>query len=80
LGERPVVDSCCHGQHGEGMNQFPRLAGQHAEYVVTQLLVFQRTDLRPRGAPMKAVTQDMSEQDMRAATAFLEAFPPPAAQ
>lgn len=72
------VPACasCHGQHGEGMNQFPRLAGQHAEYVVTQLLVFQRTDQRPRGAPMKAVTQNMTEQDMRAVAAFLEAFPP----
>jgi cytochrome c553 len=72
--------SSCHGQHGEGMNQFPRLAGQHADYLVTQLLVFQRTDQRPRGAPMKAVTENMTERDMRAVAVFLEAFPPPAGQ
>lgn len=72
--------SSCHGQHGEGMNQFPRLAGQHAQYIVTQLLVFQHTDARPRGAPMKAVVQNMSEQDMRATAAFLQAFPTQAAQ
>jgi cytochrome c553 len=28
----------CHGQHGEGINQFHRLAGQHADYIVKQLL------------------------------------------
>ena len=66
----------CHGQHGEGMNQFPRLAGQHADYVMKQLEVFQQTETRPRGAPMKAVCTNMSERDMRAVAAFVEAFPP----
>lgn len=70
--------SSCHGQNGEGMGQFPRLAGQHAEYVVTQLLVFQHTDQRPRGAPMKAVCKNMSELEMREVAAFVEAFPPKA--
>jgi len=32
----------CHGDHGQGNAGFPRLAGQHADYVVKQLLVFQR--------------------------------------
>jgi cytochrome c553 len=68
----------CHGQHGEGMNQFPGLAGQHADYIVKQLLVFQRTEDRPRGAIMKAVCQNMSEQEMREVAAYLEAFPPQA--
>ncbi|MBN3789484.1 c-type cytochrome [Burkholderia sp. Ac-20353] len=74
------VPACttCHGQNGEGMGQFPRLAGQHQEYVVTQLLVFQRTDQRPRGATMKAVSRNMSEQEMRQVAAFVEAFPPAA--
>jgi len=70
--------SSCHGQNGEGMGQFPRLAGQHAEYIMTQLLVFQRTDQRPRSAPMRAVCQNMSEPEMREVAAFLEAFPPKA--
>ncbi|WP_028207240.1 c-type cytochrome [Paraburkholderia nodosa] len=66
----------CHGKHGEGMNQFPRLAGQHADYVMKQLEVFQQTDARPRGAAMKAVCANMSERDMRAVAAFVEVFPP----
>jgi cytochrome c553 len=72
------VTACvaCHGQHGEGQREFPRLAGQHADYVVKQLLVFQQTELRPRGAPMKEVCSNMSEHDMRAVAAYVEAFPP----
>lgn len=66
----------CHGQRGEGTNQFPRLAGQHADYVVKQLRVFQRTQERPRGELMKAVCSNMSEHDMQAVAAFVEAFPP----
>ncbi|SAL79740.1 c-type cytochrome [Caballeronia telluris] len=65
----------CHGQHGEGVGQFPRLVGQHADYVVKQLFVFQRTDSRPRGAVMKAIIANMSEEEMRAVAAFLEASP-----
>ncbi|MEM5405693.1 MULTISPECIES: c-type cytochrome [Paraburkholderia] len=72
------VSACvaCHGQHGEGINQFPRLAGQHADYVVKQLKVFQQTDTRPRGAAMKAVCANMSDRDMRAVAAYVEVFPP----
>ncbi|MFP3568380.1 c-type cytochrome [Paraburkholderia sp. SIMBA_030] len=66
----------CHGQHGEGAGQFPRLAGQHADYTLKQLRIFQRTEDRPRSEAMKAVCNNMSEQDMRAVAAYLEAFPP----
>ncbi|MEM5314698.1 c-type cytochrome [Paraburkholderia sp. JHI869] len=66
----------CHGKHGEGMIEFPRLAGQHADYVMKQLEVFQHTDTRPRGAAMKAVCANMSDRDMRAVAAFVEVFPP----
>ena len=68
----------CHGQHGEGMNRFPRLAGQHADYVEKQLEIFQHSNDRPRGEVMKAVCANMSERDMRAVAAFVEAFPPEA--
>jgi cbb3-type cytochrome c oxidase subunit III len=67
--------AACHGEHGEGAGLFPRLAGQHADYVVKQLRVFQQTDTRPRGATMKAVCNNMSEQDMHAVAAYVEAFP-----
>jgi cytochrome c553 len=78
LPERNVpMCSTCHGTRGEGNGQFPRLAGQHADYVAKQLLVFQRTDLRPLGAAMKQVTHELSERQIRALAAFLQSFSPP---
>lgn len=76
LSDKGVV-ACvsCHGQRGEGAGPFPRLAGQYADYIEKQLLIFQHSDDRPRGAPMKAVCTNMSEHDMRAVAAFVEAFP-----
>src|SRR5207245_585250 len=47
--------STCHGTQAQGNAAFPRLAGQHADYLVKQLTVFQRTNQRPQGAVMKTV-------------------------
>jgi cytochrome c553 len=71
------VTACqsCHGQHGEGAGAFPRLAGQHADYVVKKLLIFQHSDARPRGDVMKAVCINMTEREMHAVAAFVQAFP-----
>jgi len=63
--------SSCHGDHGQGMATFPRIAGQHADYVRKQLLVFQRTDGRPDGPAMKAVAHGLTPADIAAAAAFL---------
>jgi cytochrome c553 len=61
--------------HGEGAGETPRLAGQHADYIMKQLQVFRHSGQRPRGEVMKPVADNMSEDDMRAVAAFLEAFP-----
>ncbi|HWZ47891.1 MAG TPA: c-type cytochrome [Herbaspirillum sp.] len=65
----------CHGAHAEGMQQFPRLAGQHADYIIKQLMVFQNTDQRPAGVVMKTVSHAMTPQDMKNVAAYLEAMP-----
>jgi len=62
----------CHGANGEGMGQFPRLAGQHADYLIKQLMVFQRTDQRPQGAIMKDITHALTPQNMESVAAYLE--------
>jgi cytochrome c553 len=54
---------------------FPRIAGQHADYVMKQLLVFQRTDQRPEGAIMKTVAHNLTAQDMRNVAVYLQALP-----
>jgi cytochrome c553 len=64
--------STCHGPEGHGTDTFPRLAGQHADYVVKQLMVFQSTEQRPEGAVMKTVTHSLTPQDMRAVAAYVQ--------
>ena len=66
----------CHGDRGQGNGQFPRLAGQHADYVLKQLTVFQRTDERPEAAVMKIIAHDLTETNMKDVAAFLQAMQP----
>lgn len=71
------VPACagCHGDQGQGNGLFPRLAGQHADYVVKQLEVFQRTEERPAGAMMRPIAHELHPQDMRDVAAFLQQMP-----
>jgi cytochrome c553 len=65
----------CHGPEGLGNQQFPRIAGQHADYLVKQLLVFQRTDERPEGAIMKVIAHDLTPANIKAIASYLESLP-----
>jgi cytochrome c553 len=70
------VQACigCHGKNAEGNAVFPRLAGQHAEYLVKQLVLF-KSSLREGGnAPiMHGITTGMSLEQMEAVAAYLMA-------
>src|SRR3984893_2886976 len=62
----------CHGAHGEGMATFPRLAGQHAPYLLKQLLVIQSV---LRTAPvMHGVIKDLTKDQMQAVVVYLESL------
>jgi cytochrome c553 len=62
----------CHGAHGEGMATFPRLAGQHAPYLLKQILVIQNA---LRNAPvMHGIVKDLSRDQILAVTAYLESI------
>lgn len=76
-GKGVTMCSACHGSEGEGSAQFPRLAGQHADYVAKQLVIFQRTDQRPLGAVMKQVTHQLSDHQIHALAVFLQSFSGP---
>lgn len=67
------VPACmaCHGAEGAGNEQFPRIAGQHADYIAKQLLVFQRTDERPEGVAMKVVAHNLKPQEIKAVAAYV---------
>ncbi|MGO9934424.1 MAG: c-type cytochrome [Steroidobacteraceae bacterium] len=62
----------CHGVHAQGMASFPRLAGQHAPYLLKQLLVIQSV---LRMAPvMHGVVKDLTKDQMQAVVAYLESL------
>ena len=68
------VPACvfCHGQNGQGISMFPRLAGQHAEYLVKQIRVF-HTDSRPNLATlMKSVVEQLSEEEAAQVAVYLQ--------
>jgi cytochrome c553 len=64
----------CHGPQARGNDIFPRLAGQHADYLVKQALVIQRG---LRDAPvMHEAIKDLSADQMRAVATYLESLSP----
>ncbi|MGO9931734.1 MAG: c-type cytochrome [Steroidobacteraceae bacterium] len=70
------VPACasCHGPQARGSDIFPRLAGQHADYLVKQVLAIQR-DLRVSPV-MHGVVENLSQDQMRAVAAYLESISP----
>jgi cytochrome c553 len=62
----------CHGTNAEGNAAFPRLAGQHAEYIVKQLVLF-KSSLRQGGSAqiMHDISTGMSFEQMEAVGAYL---------
>ncbi|MET3106344.1 cytochrome c553 [Oxalobacteraceae bacterium GrIS 2.11] len=67
------VASCagCHGPNGAGIPaQYPRLAGQHQDYVVAQLTNF-RTGARSNSAQMTAIAARMSDEEMKAVADYV---------
>lgn len=69
-----AVPACagCHGEKGEGTELFPRLAGQHTVYVMTQLNNFKNI-VRNNDAKkvMRAITARMTEEEMKAAAEYI---------
>ncbi len=66
--------AACHGPKGQGIEAFPRLAYQHADYIAKQLDIFQNTQGRP-GTPMEAITHPLTGANKEAIAAYLQAFP-----
>ena len=65
--------SACHGPDAHGLQDFPRLAGQHAQYILKQLASFQ-SNMR-NVAIMHGVAQNLRLPAMQAVAAYLEAQP-----
>ena len=69
------VPACtgCHGPTGAGIPaMFPRLAGQHGEYIETQLKNFRNGErANDPGKMMQLVALKMSDQDMKAVAEYI---------
>lgn len=72
IAERKVpACSGCHGPSGAGIpSQYPRLAGQHADYTEAQLLAF-RGGVRKNNAQMTGVAAGMTEADIKAVADYI---------
>jgi cytochrome c553 len=67
------VPACagCHGPNGAGIPaQYPRLAGQHQDYGVAQLVNFS-TGARSNSAQMTAIGKRMSDDEMKAVSDYI---------
>jgi cytochrome c553 len=63
--------SSCHGPDAHGLQEYPRLAGQHGQYVLKQLASFQ-SNMR-NVAVMHGVALNLRTPEMQAVAAYLEA-------
>ena len=67
-----VACGTCHGDQAEGTSIFPRLAGQHAPYVLRQLDVIQH---KFRDSPiMHGVIKDLDANAMRAVAEYVQSL------
>ncbi len=64
----------CHGPHADGTGMYPRLAGQHVEYLMKQLRSFQ-SNLR-NVAIMHGIAQVLPVHDMLAVATYLQSLGP----
>ena len=62
----------CHGPGAAGSEAFPRLAGQHSQYLLKQLRSFQK-NLR-NVAVMHGVAKELQGKEMSAVAAYLESL------
>ena len=70
------VPACasCHGAQGQGIPaQFPRLAGQHSDYIYSQLNSFRVGARANDGAKMmRTIAAKMTDADMKAVASYIQ--------
>tara|TARA_R100000951_G_scaffold114595_1_gene119874 strand:+ start:260 stop:544 length:285 start_codon:yes stop_codon:yes gene_type:complete len=62
----------CHGNKGQGRGTFPKLAGQHARYLVKQLKDIKS---KKRKVPqMNSVVKKLTKEDMKSLAKYLQSL------
>jgi cytochrome c553 len=76
--ENTGVPACagCHRPDGSGTSVYPRLAGQHADYIVQQLKNFNSGGrANDPNRFMRVIAQRMTEQEMKAVAEYISGLP-----
>jgi cytochrome c553 len=71
--QEDMVPACagCHSPNGAGIpSQYPRLAGQHADYVAAQLVAF-RDGVRKNSVPMAQIAAKLNDREIRAVADYI---------
>jgi cytochrome c553 len=61
----------CHGANGHGTDTLPRLAGQHAMYLETQLKKFNSRERTNDNAVMHSIASKLTELEAKAVSAYI---------
>jgi len=69
------VPACkgCHGPSGQGNAQFPRIAGQYADYLQRQLRALQ-SGQRTHFPPMATISRGLTPDELRAVTEYVQSL------
>ena len=72
VGERSIPACAgCHSPNGAGIPaQYPRLGGQHADYVSTQLVAF-RDGVRLNAPTMNGVASRLNDREIKAVSDYI---------
>ena len=63
--------AACHGPDSNSTNaQYPRLAGQHADYVASQLVAF-RDGIRKNSPQMADIAAKLNDREIRAVADYI---------
>ena len=61
----------CHGERGAGSATLPRIGGQHALYIETQLALFEERRRTNDNAQMQEIAAKLAPEEMRALAEYL---------
>jgi len=65
--------AACHGNEGQGMGIFPKLAGQNSDYIVSRLNAYKnREEIGNMSSTMWAQAGMLSDQDINTIGRFIE--------
>ena len=67
----------CHGEAAEGRDDVPQLAGQHQNYLATQLALFKNAQRsNDKDGVMRSIAVKLSQSEIERLAKFLSALPP----